>query len=107
MIVLVNDGEVLVGVPVHVAESCAGEGTRIDVVQIGGRAPEVIPEVTADGHVTGFRKDDQGKPLTTELSAEGGGPSSAKIARLLPAGRSSAPRRARPGSTSSPARSRR
>ena len=71
VIVLVTDGEDLEGDPVQVAQSCAGEGTRIDVVQIGGRAPEVIPEVTADGHVTGFRKDDQGKPLTTELSAEG------------------------------------
>ncbi len=71
VIVLVTDGEDLEGDPVQVAQSCANEGTRIDVVQIGGRAPEVIPEVTADGRVTGFRKNDQGKPLTTELSSEG------------------------------------
>jgi Ca-activated chloride channel family protein len=71
VIVLVTDGEDLEGDPVQVAESCAQEGTRIDVVQIGGRAPEVIPEVSADGRVTGLRKDDDGKPLTTELSAEG------------------------------------
>jgi Ca-activated chloride channel family protein len=71
VIVLVTDGEDLEGDPVEVAQACAGEGTRIDVVQIGGRAPEIIPEVSADGRVTGFRKDDQGKPITTELSAEG------------------------------------
>jgi len=71
VIVLVTDGEDLEGDPVQVAQSCANEGTRIDVVQIGGRAPEVIPDVTADGRVTGFRKDDRGKPLTTELSSEG------------------------------------
>jgi Ca-activated chloride channel family protein len=71
VIVLVTDGEDLEGDPVNVAEACGQEGTRIDVVQIGGRVPEVIPEVGADGKVTGFRKDDDGKPLTTELSAEG------------------------------------
>ncbi len=71
VIVLVTDGEDLEGDPVQVAQACAGEGTRIDVVQIGSRAPEVIPEVAAEGRVTGLRQDDQGKPMTTELSAEG------------------------------------
>ena len=71
VIVLVTDGEDLEGDPVAVARSAAEEKTRIDVVQIGGRAPEPIPEVSADGKVTGLRRDDEGKPLTTELSAEG------------------------------------
>jgi Ca-activated chloride channel family protein len=71
VILLVTDGEDLEGDPVQVAQECASEGTRIDVVQIGGRAPEVIPDVSPEGRVTGFRQDDQGKPLTTELSAEG------------------------------------
>ena len=71
VIVLVTDGEDLEGDPVAVAQSIAKEGTRIDVVQIGGRAPEVIPEVGADGKVTGLRKDETGKPLTTELSVAG------------------------------------
>ncbi len=71
VIVLVTDGEDLEGDPVNVAENCQREGTRVDVVQIGGRAPEVIPEVAADGKVTGIRRDDEGKPLTTQLSAEG------------------------------------
>jgi Ca-activated chloride channel family protein len=71
IMVLVTDGEDLEGDPAGVAENCAREGTRIDVVQIGGRAPEVIPDVGADGKVNGVRRDDEGKPLTTQLSAEG------------------------------------
>ncbi len=71
VIVLVTDGEDLEGDPVTVARAAAEEKTRIDVVQIGGRAPEPIPEVGPDGKVAGIRRDDEGKPLTTELSAEG------------------------------------
>jgi Ca-activated chloride channel family protein len=71
VIVLVTDGEDLEGDPVAVAEGCAQEGTRIDVVQIGGRAPEPVPDVGADGKVKGLRRDDDGKVLTTELSADG------------------------------------
>lgn len=70
-ILLVTDGEDLEGDPVSVAQKCAAEGTVIDVVQIGGRAPEIIPEVSTDGRVIGLRRGDDGKPLTTELSAEG------------------------------------
>ena len=41
------------------------------VLAIGGRAPEPIPDVGADGKSQGFRRDPTGKTLTTELSAEG------------------------------------
>ncbi len=71
VIVLVTDGEDLEGDPVGVAKQAAEEKTRIDVVQIGGRAPEPIPEVGVDGKTTGFRRDENGRTLTTELSAEG------------------------------------
>jgi len=71
VIVLVTDGEDLEGDPVGVARAAAAEKTRIDVVQIGGRAPEPIPEVSAEGKIVGLRKDEAGKPLTTELSADG------------------------------------
>jgi Ca-activated chloride channel family protein len=71
VMVLVTDGEDLEGDPVSVADNCQREGTRIDVVQIGGRAPEVIPDVGADGKISGVRRDDEGKPLTTQLSSEG------------------------------------
>ncbi|MGH7270506.1 MAG: hypothetical protein ACREJ3_08745, partial [Polyangiaceae bacterium] len=46
--------------------------------QIGGRAPEVIPNVGPDGRVNGIRRDDDGKPMTTQLSAEG----EAQLARV-------------------------
>jgi Ca-activated chloride channel family protein len=71
VIVLVTDGEDLEGDPVNVAEACAKEGTRIDVVQIGGRLPEPIPDVGPDGKVLGLRKDENGKLVTTELTSEG------------------------------------
>jgi Ca-activated chloride channel family protein len=71
VIVLVTDGEDLEGDPVGVAKQAAEEKTRIDVVQIGGRAPEPIPDVGPDGKSQGFRKDESGKTLTTELSEEG------------------------------------
>jgi Ca-activated chloride channel family protein len=78
VIVLVTDGEDLEGDPVSVAENCAKEGTRVDVVQIGGRAPEPIPDVGPDGTAHGMRRDDDGKLLTTQLSAEG----EAQLARV-------------------------
>lgn len=71
VIVLVTDGEDLEGDPVAVARNAAEEKTRIDVVQIGGRAPEPIPDVNAEGRVSGLRRDEDGKPITTELSADG------------------------------------
>lgn len=71
VIVLVTDGEDLEGDPVKIAEQCATEGTTIDVVQIGNRAPEPIPEVDDKGKVVGIRRDDDGKILTTQLSSEG------------------------------------
>ena len=81
VMVLVTDGEDLEGDPVAVAQNCAQEGTRIDVVQIGGRAPEVIPDVSADGRVNGVRRDEDGKTMTTQLSAEG----EAQLARVAQA----------------------
>ena len=71
VILLITDGEDLEGDPIAVARSAAAEGTSIDVVQIGGRSPERIPDVGPDGQIIGWRTDEQGKPLTTQLSAEG------------------------------------
>jgi Ca-activated chloride channel family protein len=81
VMVLVTDGEDLEGDPVSVAQNCAQEGTRIDVVQIGGRAPEQIPEVGSDGKISGMRRDEDGKAMTTQLSADG----EAQLARVAQA----------------------
>jgi Ca-activated chloride channel homolog len=71
VMLLVTDGEDLEGDPVAVAESCKQSDITVHVVQIGGRTPEPIPNVNDVGEAHGYRTDDQGKPLTTSLSAEG------------------------------------
>jgi Ca-activated chloride channel family protein len=71
VILLVTDGEDLEGDPVAVAKSAAAEEITIHVVQVGGRTPEPIPEVDELGQSKGFRRDEQGNPLTTSLSAAG------------------------------------
>lgn len=71
IILLVTDGEDLEGDPVAVARGAGAEGTTIHVVQIGGRTPERIPQVSPDGKIVGYRTDSAGKPLQTWLSVEG------------------------------------
>lgn len=71
VIVLVTDGEDLEGDPVQVATEVAGSGIRIEVVQIGGRSPEPIPQYDEKGAQTGMRTDAQGNLLTTALTAQG------------------------------------
>lgn len=78
VLVLVTDGEDLEGDPVSVAQAAKADSTTIHVVQIGGRTPEPIPDVNAAGEAVGIRTDDQGKPITTSLSAEG----EAQLAKL-------------------------
>jgi Ca-activated chloride channel family protein len=71
VMVLVTDGEDLEGDPVQEAEAAQHDQITIYVDQIGGRTPEPIPDVNELGQVKGWRTDEQGKPLTTELSAAG------------------------------------
>jgi Ca-activated chloride channel family protein len=71
VMVLVTDGEDLEGDPVSVAKAAAADQVTIHVVQIGGRTPEPIPDVNEAGEVKGWRKDENGEPITTSLSAEG------------------------------------
>ena len=53
------------------AKAARQDEVTVDVVQIGGRTPEPIPEIDDTGKLRGWRKDSQGNPLTTSLSAEG------------------------------------
>jgi Ca-activated chloride channel family protein len=71
ILVLVTDGEDLEGDPAAVAKAAHDDGITVDVVQIGGRTPEPIPDVDESGRLRGWRKDSQGNPLTTALTAEG------------------------------------
>jgi Ca-activated chloride channel homolog len=71
VIVLVTDGEDLEGDPAEVAGRIAADGTRIEVVQIGGRTPEPMYEVDENGNEVGLRRDSQGALMTTFLTPEG------------------------------------
>lgn len=71
VIILITDGEDLEGNPVEVAKTANKQGIMVHVVQIGGRAPEPIPEVNELGQVVGMRRDRSGKPMTTSLSSQG------------------------------------
>lgn len=71
VVVLVTDGEDLQGDPVSIAKAAKEDGITVHVVQIGGRTPEPIPDVDETGKVLGIRRDRNGSPLTTSLSAEG------------------------------------
>jgi Ca-activated chloride channel family protein len=71
IVVLVTDGEDLEGDPVAVAQTVARDEITIQVVQVGGRTPEPIPEVNENGEVLGYRKTADGATLTTSLSAAG------------------------------------
>ena len=71
VIVLITDGEDLEGDPVSVARSIAQQGTTINVVQIGSRTPEQIPDVDPTGSVSGYRRSADGTALMTALTTEG------------------------------------
>ncbi|EYF04481.1 vWA domain-containing protein [Chondromyces apiculatus] len=86
IILLITDGEDLEGAPAAVAQSAGAEGTTIHVVQIGGRTPEPIPEISEDGRIVGWRKDRRGEPLTTALTVEGEA-QLASIAQATPGGK--------------------
>jgi Ca-activated chloride channel homolog len=70
-VILITDGEDLEGSPRSVANSLGDDETTIHVVQIGGRTPERIPEIGPDGEMLGWRKTEDGKFMTTELTARG------------------------------------
>lgn len=72
VIVLVTDGEDLEGDPTAVARQAAPDGVEIDVVALGARAPQPIPEIDEQtGKKTGYVRDDQGTLVTTSMTAAG------------------------------------
>src|SRR5258708_37120498 len=74
IMVLVTDGEDLEGDPAAVAQNCASEGTRIDVVQIGGRGAEGDPANPPPGRGVGVRPDEDAKPPAAAPPAGRGPP---------------------------------
>jgi Ca-activated chloride channel family protein len=69
VVVLVTDGEDLEGDPAAVANEAAKDGIVIDVVAVGGRSPQPIPDFDPDSGVAhGFIRTDDGRAVTTELT---------------------------------------
>jgi Ca-activated chloride channel homolog len=85
-VILITDGEDLDGSPVSIARSLGDDETTVHVVQIGGRTSERIPEIGQDGEVVGWRRDERGDYMTTELTARGEA-QLASIAKATPGGR--------------------
>jgi Ca-activated chloride channel homolog len=71
VMLLVTDGEDLEGDPVASARAAKNDGISVFVVQIGGRTPEPVPDIDENGVNRGIRTDRSGRPLTTQLTAEG------------------------------------
>ncbi len=70
-VILITDGEDLDGSPKSIARALADEGTTIHVVVVGGRTPERIPDIGPDDTVLGWRKDENGDYMTTQLTRQG------------------------------------
>lgn len=70
VVVLLTDGEDHEGDPVEAARELAEAGIRVYPVAIGSRSGEPIPTYSADGAWTGYQRDEDGKVVTTALTAE-------------------------------------
>ncbi len=70
VILLLTDGEDTESEPLEVADEAAKLGVKIFSVGVGSRSGELLPEVDADGKITGYIKDRDGKYVTSRL-AEG------------------------------------
>jgi Ca-activated chloride channel family protein len=70
VILLLTDGEDTESEPLAVAEEAAKLGVKIYAVGIGSRSGELVPEMTPDGLVTGYLKDQEGKYVTSRLAED-------------------------------------
>jgi Ca-activated chloride channel family protein len=70
VILLLTDGEDTESEPLEVADEAAKLGVKIYAVGIGSRSGELVPEVDAEGKVTGYLKDADGKYVTSRLAEE-------------------------------------
>jgi len=67
VLILITDGEDHEGKPVEAAKKAAGEGVVIYTIGIGSPQGAPIPEFDAYGNRTGYKKDRDGKIITTKL----------------------------------------
>jgi Ca-activated chloride channel family protein len=69
VIILITDGEDHLGDPLAAAREAAGKGIAIHTVGIGSASPELIPRYLDDGTTMGYQKGDDGRYVTTALTA--------------------------------------
>jgi Ca-activated chloride channel homolog len=70
-LILITDGEDLSGGVEDATRAARAAGVKVFTVGIGSEAGEPIPERDADGKVTGYKKDKQGRVVMTRLDPEG------------------------------------
>lgn len=67
VLVILSDGEDQEGHAVEAARRAAEEGIRIYAIGLGTEAGAPIPERDAEGAITGYRTDREGRTVTTRL----------------------------------------
>jgi Ca-activated chloride channel family protein len=70
VILLLTDGEDTESEPLAVADEAARLGIKIYCVGIGSRSGELVPQVDADGQITGYLKDQDGKYVSSRLAED-------------------------------------
>ncbi len=67
VLILLTDGEDHQGAPVEAAGNAASQGIRIYTIGIGSVTGEPIPIRDKQGHLLGYKKDDQGSLIISRL----------------------------------------
>ncbi len=70
VMVLVSDGENLEGDVEGAIARAKQAGVVVDTVGVGTEAGQPVPEEDADGHVTGYKRDAQGRPVVSRLDMQ-------------------------------------
>ena len=65
--VLVSDGEDLMGDVPEAVKRAKDAGVVVFTVGVGTEAGQPVPEVDADGRVTGYKRDEAGNPVVSHL----------------------------------------
>jgi Ca-activated chloride channel family protein len=67
VMVLVSDGEDLEGDVDAAVRSAKEKGVVVHTVGVGTEGGQPVPDLDADGHVTGYKRDESGKPVVSHL----------------------------------------
>jgi Ca-activated chloride channel family protein len=68
VLVLVSDGEDLEGDVEESVRRAREQGVVVYTVGVGTEAGQPVPEVDADGRITGYKRDAQGNPVVSRLN---------------------------------------